>query len=225
LAVVLVCGAASATAGPITPADPAVPLTFDTAAGTSFSLVTQDAWSLLFDDRTFSSDEESALALLESPRGRRNGFRVTVGMAGGRSGVEMDDVRHAIAASHVWSPLGYFRSLPRIVDWSPIVLSEDESSGRLQQASAWPEDARRAPRRVAARLRYHAPAGLQTTTLLPTRPGSSSASGAGDDFNLDFATNGVPALGERAQSIPAPPATILTLLGLAAWYARRTRRR
>lgn len=225
LAVGLVCDTAFVLAGPIAPADPAVPLTFDTAAGMSYSLVTQEPWSLLFDDRTFSSDDDSAMALLEGRRGGRNGYMVTVRMAGGPSPVEMEDARRAVAASHVWSPLGYLRSLPRVLDWSPVVLSDDESSAGFRRLPALPDDARRAPRQSSTRLHYHAPAAAQTTSLLPTRPGSRSGSGAGDDLDFDFATHGATGLGDRAQSIPAPPTTVLTLLGLAAWYARRARRR
>ncbi len=224
LALVLVCGATSATAGPIAPADPSVPLTFDTAAGVSYSLVTQAPWSLLFDERTFSSEEESALALLEGGRNRRDGLALTMRMAGGRSQVDMDDVRRAVAGSHVWSPLGYLRNLPRVLDWSPVVLSEDESVGELRRVSASPDPAHRTPQRVSGRLHYLAPASPQATSLLPARPGSRTGAGGRDELDFDFPANGVAGLADRAQSIPAPPATVLTLLGLAVWYARRTRR-
>lgn len=223
LAAVLASGP-SVKAGPITPADPAVPLTFDTAAGEAYSLVTQDPWTLLFDDRTFSSDDESALALLDGRRGGREGFVTTVRIAGEHGQRELDDVRRAIATAHVWSPVTFLRGMLRVQDWSPVVLSEDESGGRLVPVPVWSDDAPREPRQFSPRLRYHAPVGPHTTSLLPGRPGSGSRSGSGHDWTAEFSTDGISSLPERAQSIPAPPAAVLTLLGLAAWYARRTRR-
>lgn len=215
-------------AAPFVPTDPACPLTFDTAAGSSHSLVSVAGWSLIFDEGALAPTDEGALSLVPGGRDRGDSFTSAVRLAGGNHRIALDDVQHAISRAHVWDPRNFLTALTgRVADWSPLVFSDDSrtfgspSSDRLVRGGGTLRVFVDTPNR----LTYRAPRGPAVESLLPSRPGRRTPSGGGEGFSLDLGPGGTVALLDTTQTIPAPPAALLTLLGVGAWLARRRMQR
>lgn len=211
-------------AGPIEPGSPNLAVTFDVNAGQAYSLVVTGPWSLLFDDHALTVAEESAWPLLPGGRDRSEPLGPAFQMAGGRRLPQLDDVRRSVLSHHVWSPAAFLPTPMRTIDWSPLVLSTDAvDGGRAGTIMAFRARLTRGAASGATRLQYLAPAALHVTTLLPTRPGTSTP-GRGTGAELDLNVGTLAQL-DSPSTIPAPPAAVLTVLGVGGWMLRRLRRR